>query len=414
MNDNHSNPELTFRLRWIVPIIRDAIKNYPIIVLKDIRNFKNAMRIFTFTVLCLFSFTFFLSCDPLVTAFEDVEDAVMYKAASIIEPGVVPPEGFDVIKVMTWNIRFGAARIPWYIDSCGDRVLLTKKEVMTGLEGLAEKIKQVNPDILLLQEVDVESKRTAYVDEVQWLLDHTDMNYGAYASMHQIQFIPSDGMGRIDQGNAILSRWKILETERIQLPLRGDQSALTQYFWVRRNILKVKINIPLSLPRDFYVVNIHAAAFSTDDTKRQQIAKFIEILDELDDNGAYYVAGGDLNEIPPSSDSTNFCDEDRCPEDADDFCRDGSDFSAETDWLNDLYNGYTIHPAVPWREYLEDNSPHFTHSVVTTGYSWNRKLDYLFSNLEWVAGSHITHQDAFGLSDHAPVSATLNIDQPIP
>lgn len=390
-------------------IIRDIIKDYPIIILKDIRNFKNAMRIFTFPALCLFLFTFFLSCDPFVTTFEDVEDAVLYKAAHIIELGVIPPEGFDVINVMTWNIRFGAARIPWYLDSCGDRVLLTKKEVMTGLEGLAEKIKQVNPDILLLQEVDLESKRTAYVDQVQWLLDHTDMNYGAFASMHQAQFIPSDGLGRIDQGNAILSRWKISEAERIQLPLRGDQSALTQYFWVRRNILKAKIDIPTSLPRDFYVVDIHAAAFSTDDTKRKQIDMFKEILDELDADGAIYVAGGDLNEIPPGSDSTNFCDEDRCPEDADDFCRDGSDFSAETDWLNDFYDDSSIYPAIPLSEYLENNSPHFTHSVVTTGYDWNRKLDYLFTNLEWITGTTVTHQDAFDLSDHAPVSATLNL-----
>ncbi|MCH8012388.1 MAG: endonuclease/exonuclease/phosphatase family protein [Candidatus Marinimicrobia bacterium] len=367
------------------------------------------MWIFTFPVLCLFSFMFLLSCDPLVTTFEDVEDAVMYKAASITEPDAIPPEDIDEIVVMTWNIRFGAARIPWYIDSCGDRVLLTKKEVMTGLEGLAEKIKQVNPDILLLQEVDAESKRTVYVDEVQWLLDHTDMNYGAFASTHQIQFIPSDGMGRIDQGNAILSRWKISKAERIQLPLRGDQSALTQYFWTRRNILKVKIDIPTSLPLDFYGVNIHAAAFSTDDTKRQQIDMFKEILHELDIDGAIYVAGGDLNEIPPTSDSTNFCDEDRCPEDADDFCRDGSDFYDETDWLNDFYDDSSIYPALPLSEYLENNSPHFTHSVVTTGHDWNRKLDYLFTNLEWITGTTVTHQDAFDLSDHAPVSATLNL-----
>ena len=57
----------------------------------------------------------------------------------------------------------------------------------------------------------------------------------------------------------------------------------------------------------------HAAAFSTDDTKKWHIDLFKEVLDEIDDAGGFFVAGGDLNEPPPFADSTNFCDEDRCP-----------------------------------------------------------------------------------------------------
>jgi len=65
---------------------------------------------------------------------------------------------------------------------------------------LAAKITAMDADILLLQEVDTDSKRSAYIDQVQWLLDNTAMNYGVYASMWEVQFVPSDGLGRVNTG----------------------------------------------------------------------------------------------------------------------------------------------------------------------------------------------------------------------
>ena len=367
------------------------------------------MRIFTLPVLYLFSLTFLLSCDPLVTTFEDVEDAVMYKAARIVEPGVIPPEGIDEIVVMTWNIRYGAARIPWFGDSCGDRVILTEDEVMNGLKGLARKINQVDPDIVILQEVDVESKRTAYIDQVQWLLDNTRLNYGAYASYWQIQFIPSDGLGRMDAGNAILTRWEISDAERIPLSLRGDQDPLTRYFYLRRNILKVKIDLPGH--DNFYTLGVHTTAFAEDDTKEKHIIEFKSVLDGLEAQGLLFVAGGDLNELPPKSDSTNYCDEARCPQEPEDFCSEGSNYGTDPYWLETIYDVY--HSAVSLSGYLYNNRPYFTYKRDDKEF-WDRKLDYLFTNGQWATGSDSTHQDAIGLSDHAPVSATLNINQPIP
>ncbi len=91
------------------------------------------------------------SCEPIVNQFDDIENAVMYRANTIVDLGAQ-----NTVKVMTWNIRFGVARLRFFGDGCGDRVVLKKSEVVEGLEGLAEKIKQEDPDILLLQEVDVQ------------------------------------------------------------------------------------------------------------------------------------------------------------------------------------------------------------------------------------------------------------------
>lgn len=351
-------------------------------------------------------FIFISSCEPLVTQFEDVEESIKYSAKHT----QTPPTVVDTIKVMTWNIRFGAGRLPWFGDSCGDRVILSEDEVLINLRGIAEMITQVKPDILFLQEIDVQSKRSAYIDQVQWLLNHTYFNYGSYASMWKAQIVPSDGLGKIDTGNAVLSRWKIIKAERIQLPLRGDQDALTKYFYLRRNILKTKIDLPGV--DSFYALDIHSSAFSTDDTKQKQLIRFKEELDKLDAAGSYFVAGGDLNEIPPGSDSTDFCDEDKCSGESfhgshdDPKHKEGSNFTHEITWLQDLYDTYQS--AVPLDEYLINQPDYFTHTTDWNG-PWNRKLDYLFTNTKWIVGSHSTHQDIVDFSDHVAVSAKWEV-----
>ena len=345
---------------------------------------------------CLF--IFIISCDPLVTEFSSDEPPKEYTAKNLVS---APNK--DTLTVVTWNIRFGIGRANWFGDSCGDLVLFDNETILDGLELLAQKITEMDADILLLQEVDTDSKRSAYIDQVQWLLEHTSMNYGVYASMWEVQFVPSDGLGRVNTGNAILSKWPLSEAERIQLSLRGDQDALTKAFYVRRNVLKAVVNYP---GNPFWAVDIHASAFSNDDTKQKQFLEFKDVLDEINSKGEIFVAGGDLNELPPGATKNNYCEEDRCPDELpeDD---EGCDFSNETTWINPLYDTYV--PSVSLVDYQQNEQLYFTHAsthdINDERYQWNRKLDYLFTNTAWVPRSEITHQEAQLESDHVAVSA---------
>ena len=74
----------------------------------------------------------------------------------------------------------------------------------------------MDADIVLLQ-VDIESKRSGFMDQVQFLLDNTNLNYGAYASVMEVDFVFSDGLGRINTGNAILSKFKLTEARELSL-----------------------------------------------------------------------------------------------------------------------------------------------------------------------------------------------------
>jgi len=366
-----------------------------------------------------------LGCEPFVTVFPDTSIAVPYEATSKSNETY----NGDNIKVVTWNIRFGIARFPFFGDSCGDSVILDDATIEKNMAAIADSLNAMDADIVLLQEVDVSSKRTGYMDQVQYLLDNTNLNYGCYASMWKADFIPSDGIGRIDAGNAILSKYKLTDAERIQLRLRTDQDGLTQYFYLRRNIVKAKIPALTQGAKDFYAVDIHATAFATDDTKQQHIDKYVETLAEIHSSGDYFVTGGDLNSVPPGSEY-DYCLQDMCPgekykdENGNEIDYHSIDsltggphkegayfnnFVGERDILVPLYDTYDA--AI---DSANANLPiHLTHGP-STSYEMNdikydRKLDYLFTNGIWKNTSSKTHQAAWELSDHLPVSAVLNV-----
>jgi endonuclease/exonuclease/phosphatase family metal-dependent hydrolase len=323
----------------------------------------------------------------------------MYQAAELHEAEVDP----RVLRVLTWNIKFGGGRLDFFWDCYGDRALMTQAEVIGHLEGLARKIQEIDPDLILLQEVDVESKRSAYVDQVQWLLDHTDLNYGAYASQWKADVIPSDGMGRMEMGNATLSRWPIVEAWRKQLAPVGEYDTLKRYFYLKRGLLDTRIAIPSR--EDFWVVNAHTEAYSSDGTKQLQLNAFHDDLVAHRDGGWLVIGGGDLNAIPPDSEQQKGFVDSKCTGEYVD-----NDYSAENDWLDELYADFR--PAVTLEAYAQDNARYFTHTTDKDGF-WNRKLDYFFTSATWVQGSALTYQDettgiaTMPLSDHCPFGAVL-------
>ena len=337
-------------------------------------------------------FLLLVACDPFRTELDDALP-VRYEAASLSPP----PETPETLVVMDWNVKFGGGRLDFFFDCFGDRVLMSREEVIPHLDRLAAQIRSVNPDIVLLQEVDVNAKRSAFIDQVQWLLDRTELNYGVYASQWRADFIPSDGIGAMDSGNAILSRWPLTDEERTPLALRTDQSALTRYFYLRRNVLHARVELP-EVP-NLRVVNVHTDAYGEDGTKRLHIEGFESVMDTYDAEGALLVGGGDLNTLPPDSQQLFDFDDSICEDE--EFIAD--DYRPEVGWLDSLYEQYA--PFVSLDDYRANNAAFFTHTIDGNGY-WNRQLDYLFTNGRWQNGE-VLQQGTMPLSDHAPLRAEL-------
>ena len=346
-------------------------------------------------------------CDAwlLRANFEPEQDAILYEADSLSEA----PVSLSQLNVLNYNIKYGGGRLLFFWECDGDRYNMTEEEVTAHLDAVIDFIKWHDPDILLLQEVDRNSLRSAYIDQVQYILDRTELNYGAYAAQHRVDFLPTDGFGYLDFGNAILTRWPITKATRIALPLVESYPAYYRYLYLKRHVLTSQIELPWN--DTFYAINTHLEAFSEGNTKKEQIDVFHEVLLDLNDKGHEWVAGGDLNSLPKGSEMwSDFPDD--CP-----GLFEPDDYSGEEDWLDPLFNDFSS--AMSLDGYATDNSQWFSYTG-NPNKGWTRTLDYLFTNGVWAnnGDNNLVIQsvtnggyDTLMLSDHAPVQATLEVSQ---
>ncbi len=337
------------------------------------------------------------------------------------------------LKVMAWNVKYGACRADFWFDFWGDRVQLSTTEVSDCLTKVAGLIREYNPDIFMAEEIEAGSRRTAYVDMIRFVLENTDLRYGAYMSGWDARYAPSEGLGRVNMGNAIFSRYPITKAERIRQDDRTDQDVLTKTFYLHRAIGRAEIDIGSGKTVAAYVV--HTEAYDFDGTKQKQISQIYELAKT---ETLPFVLGGDFNELPPV-----------CNEKADagtpDSCEgkirlsgflDERASAAGTAYEQPPYTPSVMkrfyddfNPSISLSRYGigEDNQrQYYTHSVLGPDSkndegvqgNWNRTLDYLFvkktdtwSDTDVIQGPGrmgIT-ADAIRLSDHAPVVGTWGL-----
>ena len=351
--------------------------------------------------------------DSWVNQFEE-EMAIEVEHIALDSADVTAAPNPDTLRVMTYNIKFGGARVDFFFDCYGDRVHMQRKEVEQNLQAVAEKIRQYRPHVLLLQEVDIESDRSADVNQLMYLMKRLQMPYGVYASQWDVQYIPTEGLGKVNSGNAILSRYPIDNATRYALDQMQEQDAVTRFFYLRRNLLRAEIHLGEKGPLAVY--NTHLSAYSKDGTRKQQLDEVQQLLHK---ETLPFVFGGDLNTLPPGTQKHKDFEDSVC--DDDDFVMD--DYAKELQYLTPFYNKYN--EAIPLKDYQANEAQYYSHTVNGRGWRatdpasmdnsfWNRRLDYIFSPLDLVNGT--VHQDTstgmatMPLSDHAPVTAELLVN----
>ena len=68
-----------------------------------------------------------ISCDPFNTKIEDQKiQVIQYEATDLTSAPTID----SLLKVATWNVKFGGGRIDFFFDCHGDRVLMNKNEVL--------------------------------------------------------------------------------------------------------------------------------------------------------------------------------------------------------------------------------------------------------------------------------------------
>lgn len=349
------------------------------------------------------------SCEPFADSIEpDRVEVPVFERANKIAPTPNPTR----LKVMTWNVKYGACRIDFWFDGWGDRVQMSLPEVRGNLDKIEHLIREVDPDILFTNEIEVNSRRSAYVDMVQDFLDHTNLNYGAYYQAWNSRYIASEGVGRMDMGVGIFSKYPITFAQRIRQEDQSDQDLLHEIFYLHTVVGRAHIDVG---GREIAAFVTHVSAYDTDGTKQRQLLHLQQIVAE---EKLPFVLGGDFNELPPTAVKIkDFADEHPSLK--------GTEFEQPpyTPWvMQPFFDKYA--PAITLDmigKTEESQSRFYSHSIrgPNNGGFWTRQLDHLFVDAgAWVPGSTDVLQspgrlgitsDPNQLSDHAPVAGTWEL-----
>lgn len=107
--------------------------------------------------------------------------------------------------IMSYNIGFGAYRRDYSFFMDGGKSSWAKDEesVMAAVSAMGEIVDTVNPDFVLLQEIDIDGTRSYHVDELELLNQFIKGYYYDFAQNYDSPFLffpPWEPHGRIRQG----------------------------------------------------------------------------------------------------------------------------------------------------------------------------------------------------------------------
>lgn len=348
-------------------------------------------------------------CEPLADPIEPERAEVpVFERAQKVPADPAPAR----LKVLTWNIKYGACRIDFWFDGWGDRVQMTTREVRTNLDQIEALIREVDPDVFFANELEVNSRRSAYVDMLQDILDHTSLNYGAYFQAWNSRYIPSEGVGRIDMGVATFSKYPITFAERIKQPDQTNLDFLHELFYLHTVVGRARIKVGA---RDIATYVAHVTAYDTDGTKQRQLKQLEGIVAA---ETLPFVLGGDFNELPPNAAKIRDFNDEHPSLKGTEFEQPPYTPIAMKPFFDKLKPAVTL---AQIGDTEATQSRFYTHSIKGPhdGGFWTRTLDYLFVNSgEWVPGSTDVLQspgrlgikaDPNTLSDHAPVAGTWQL-----
>ena len=205
----------------------------------------------------------------------------------------------ETLKVMTWNTGYGA--LDERQDCCwdgGKGVYGESKEVVQeNIEALKTKISQENPDIFFTQELDLDSKRSFYIDELASFRSTFDEKYNSsFACNFKAGLVPSplsQMTGKVNAGIATFSKFAISDSERVQLPI--PFSWPMKLFNLKRCLLVTRMPIQGS-DKELVMINLHLEAYSSEEGKVKQANQLMGLMKEEYEKGNYVIAGGDFNQ----------------------------------------------------------------------------------------------------------------------
>lgn len=211
------------------------------------------------------------------------------------------------ISILTFNIGYaGLGKDEDFVLDGGTKSRPDSKEVVEHyLDGIKSLLTEHPSDIYLLQEVDLNSRRSYFINEaneIQELLG--DVYNSTFAYNYKAKFVPfpvsfTNFLGKVESGIMTLTKYQVKSSHRYQLP--------GAFAWPVRTVNLKRAMMVNVLPiknsnKELIVVNLHLSAYDGDGSLRAQEMQMLkEFLNEQASKGNYVIVGGDFNQTFPEA-----------------------------------------------------------------------------------------------------------------
>ena len=203
----------------------------------------------------------------------------------------------EPLTVLNWNIGYAGlgAGSDFFMDGGKNVRAADKAQVLDYLSGIQSTIRAQDADVVLLQEVDVDSWRTYRIDQREAL----SLDASTSALNYACDFVPYPlpPLNRVYSGIFTTTQGLAIdEAERIALPCPFQWPVRTAN--IKRCLLASYIPIEGS-DRQLVAVNLHLEAYDSGEGKLAQTKMLKEFIEGEYAKGNYVIAGGDFNQIFP-------------------------------------------------------------------------------------------------------------------
>lgn len=203
----------------------------------------------------------------------------------------------DTLSVLTWNIGYGGLdeTADFFMDGGHSVQSADEDTVKVDVNAVIEEISTTAPDIVFLQEVDRDSKRSYYMDEYEMIFSSFNQYDATFANNHKVLYVPYPipPIGKVDAGLMTLSSYEVTSSERVSLPVPFKWPVRIAN--LKRCLMVNRVPIEGS-DKELVMINLHLEAYDDGEGKIEQTKQLKKILEEEASKGNYVIAGGDFNQ----------------------------------------------------------------------------------------------------------------------
>ncbi len=307
------------------------------------------------------------------------------------------------LKVLTWNVQTmsGKNYIFWsdLPNNDGPDEKPAPEDVTKTFEEVVRIIKDENPDIILIQEIDNGAERTGYENQLVRLLKLLPEKYKCSTSAFdwKAAYVPHARIrGSVGWMVAIVSKYQISAAERYQL-VTAKKDWLTEKFSIKPAMLTA--HFPTEQGVEFIAATLHFDIYVPgSNAKDLQVKQVKDLLAQWDKQNIPWILGGDFNLLPYDDSAYARLLESHKPS-----------YNPKSE-IKPLFDAYQAVPSAAELTGVDfaDWLTRFPNDPAISGP--DRTLDYFFLPGTITIGEHYVRQnDTLKISDHLPVIVNFQL-----